>query len=224
MKSTPHRSSAAAIGTAYRRPSPLLLLFFVVWLALIPTTATQAASIKVVATFKGSNGANPVGDVTFDSKGNAWGTATEGGASSDGVVWEIKAGTTKLVAVASFTGVNGSYPTGSVVFDSHKNLWGTTEFGGPTNLNNGVIWEIKAQTSKIIDVATFNGANGSGPYANVTFDKHGNLFGTASYGGPQSSDNGVVWEIKVGTTKLVDIAQFDGTNGYVPAGGIAIEF
>ena len=37
----------------------------------------------------GPNGAYPIGGVTLDDKGNLYGTATEGGASGGGVIWEL---------------------------------------------------------------------------------------------------------------------------------------
>jgi uncharacterized repeat protein (TIGR03803 family) len=37
----------------------------------------------------GSDGGYPISNVTFDSEGNLYGTASRGGQYGDGVVWEI---------------------------------------------------------------------------------------------------------------------------------------
>jgi hypothetical protein len=51
-----------------------------------------------------------------------------------------------------------------------------------------------------------NGANPSGP---VTFDVHGNLFGTATNGG---GGFGTVWELANGSSSVQAIGSFDSTH------------
>src|SRR5262249_16134862 len=65
-------------------------------------------------------------------------------------------------------------------------------------------------------LASFNGANGSLPFAGVTFDANGNLFGTTFAGGANS--DGGVWELVKGSSTITLLASFDGTNGANPRG------
>jgi uncharacterized repeat protein (TIGR03803 family) len=86
-----------------------------------------------------------------------------------------------LVALASFDGTNGASPYSGVTFDAHGNLFGTATYGGANSI--GTVWELAKGSGTITPLAFFNGTNGYYPVAGVTFDVHGNLFGTANGGG-----------------------------------------
>jgi uncharacterized repeat protein (TIGR03803 family) len=51
--------------------------------------AKGSGVITLLASFNGTNGSDPVAGVTFDANGNLYGTASEGGASGVGTVWEF---------------------------------------------------------------------------------------------------------------------------------------
>ncbi len=189
-------------------------------LALNSASATQAAALSVVAPFTGTaTGSVPYGGVTRDSSGNLFGTTENGGSASDGVVWEIPAGSTTITPLASFTGANGQNPYVGVTLDSSSNLFGTTSHGGVNG--DGVVWEIVHGSTTITPLASFNGANGTTPFSGVTIDSSGNLFGTTYYGG----DNGVgtVWELPHGSAAISTLATFNGTNGTNPNGPLALD-
>ena len=57
-------------------------------------------------------------------------------------------------------------------------------------------------------VGSFDGTNGSLPFAGVTFDANGNLFGTAGGG---ASGLGTVWELAKGSSTITPLASFNGT-------------
>jgi hypothetical protein len=82
-----------------------------------------------------SGGAAPNG-VIFDRAGNLYGTANGGGNwcgyNSCGMVFELSPAFPqwKLTILHSFSFDDGGSPTGSLIFDSSGNLYGTTEFGG----------------------------------------------------------------------------------------------
>jgi uncharacterized repeat protein (TIGR03803 family) len=86
--------------------------------------------------------------LTFDRKGNLWGTAESGGTGQPcggcGVVFEMTPaakGKWKYSVVHDFTGTDGAYPAAAVIFDKQGNLYGTTELGGPGH-SVGVVFEI----------------------------------------------------------------------------------
>jgi len=87
--------------------------------------------------------------LTFDKKGNLWGTAESGGTGHQcsggcGVVFKMTAdakGTWKYNVVHDFTGSDGALPSAAVIFDKHGNLYGTTVLGGPGH-SVGVVFEI----------------------------------------------------------------------------------
>jgi uncharacterized repeat protein (TIGR03803 family) len=81
--------------------------------------------------------------MAFDAKGNLWGTAQSGGASNNGVVFELtpqQSGKWKYQVVHQFNLKDGSLPGSVVIFDSQGNLYGTTILGGPNY--GGVAFEI----------------------------------------------------------------------------------
>jgi len=88
--------------------------------------------------------------------------------------------------------LGGSEPVAGLVFDAAGNLYGTTEFGGASNL--GTVFELMPNgdgtwMEKVLH--SFSGPDGLGPLAGLIFDAAGNLYGTAG-GGPKRA--GVVFE------------------------------
>jgi uncharacterized repeat protein (TIGR03803 family) len=130
----------------------------------------------------GTDGLVPEGGLVRDSAGNLYGTTFYGGVSNFGTVFKLN--TTGLETVLySFTGGgDGQNPQAGLVRDTAGNLYGTTEFGGTSNL--GTVF--KLDTSGIETVLhTFTGTSTDGrqPFAGVTLDTAGNLYGTTFGGG-----------------------------------------
>ena len=183
----------------------------------------------------GLDGFNPSGGVTFDSAGNAYGTAGGGGAYGSayteitGIVWEITSsgtyrdlhdfgGTTTNANGKS--GPDGTNPTAGSTFDSEGNMFGTTSGGGANS--GGVVWEITSSgaykdlhdfAGTVINSNGQSGLDGYNPSAGVTFDSAGNMYGSTRSGGANylsSYPAGMVWEItSSGTYK--DLHDFAGT-------------
>jgi len=189
--------------------------------------------------------------VTFDGAGNMYGTASKAGANGSGLVWEItKLGTYidlhdfggDVTNTGGNQGPDGETPYGGVSLDASGNLYGTTVGGGANG--QGLVWEI-AEAGIYFDLHDFGGTvtiangikgpDGRNPYASVSFDSSGNLYGTAAYGGPNIWSGyaaGMVWEItKAGTYS--DLHDFGGTvavanglagpDGAHPWGGVTFD-
>ena len=84
--------------------------------------------------------------LTFDAKGNLWGTAQGGTGCKDGgcgVVFEMTPGAEgkwHYSVVHNFDDSDGAVPAAAVIFDKQGNLYGTTELGGSGGF--GVVFEI----------------------------------------------------------------------------------
>src|SRR5215472_8784990 len=107
------------------------LAIFVAGLTLkSPRAGAQAFTYKVLANFTRASGLDPLDTLVADNQGDLFGTTAFGGASNDGTVFELPAGSNTPIALASFNGANGANPIGGLVMDKQGNLFGTATLGG----------------------------------------------------------------------------------------------
>jgi uncharacterized repeat protein (TIGR03803 family) len=145
-----------------------------------------------------SRGGFPSTPLIADSQGNYYGTTGGGGLYGFGTVFELtrnSAGHWTQTVIYNFTGLadgnNGiSYQSGSLVFDKHGNLYGTTAQGGGS-CYCGVVFELSPQangswTQTVLHTFTGGSTDGANPSGGLVFDGDENLFGTTQYGGPTS--------------------------------------
>ncbi len=151
------------------------------------------------------DGEGPWAGVTFDAAGNLYGTTRMGGTSNScyggcGTLFEISPngnGSWAETFVHSFGyGKDGASPYyAGVVFDAAGNLYGTTQEGG--DLSGGIVFEFSPNGSggwtETVLHSFDNVANGYWPFAGVTFDEAGNLYGTTYENG--TNGDGAVFEL-----------------------------
>ena len=178
--------------------------------------AAGSGILTTLASFTGTNGANPQGGLIMDSQGNLFGTTSQGGSSYNGTVFEIAKGSGTITTLASFNFVNGSNPLGCLVVDSSGNLFGTTSYGGTSY--DGTVFEVVKGSGTITTLASFNGANSTG---GLVEDQSGNLFGTTSYGG--TDEDGTVFEVAKGSGTITTLASFNGDNGSSPTDSLVVD-
>jgi len=152
--------------------------------------AKGSGTVTTLASFNGTNGYNPLGGITFDGDGNMFGTTQLGGASNRGTIFEVAKGSTTITVLDSFTADTNRTQVG-VTLDSAGNIFGTTAYGGPSTY--GTVYKLAKGSSTITSLASFSGADGANPFAAVTLDSSGNLYGTTFRGG--SSGGGTVFGI-----------------------------
>ena len=174
--------------------------------------AAGSHAITTLALFSGTNGATPNGTLIEDGSGNLFGTTELGGASNDGTVFEVAAGSGAITTLASFNGANGFEPFGSLVEDGSGNLFGAATDGGA--YGDGDVFEVAAGSHAITTLASFNGANGQWPQGGLIMDGSGNLFGTTYTGG--ASSDGTVFEVTAVNHAIISLASFNGANGQSP--------
>jgi uncharacterized repeat protein (TIGR03803 family) len=148
--------------------------------------AANSKTIDLVASFDGSNGQDPQGDLLL-SNGVLYGTTLEGGANSDGTIWQMPTSTSALTALASFDGSDGLQANGGLAIDSSGDLYGTTQNGGLAqgvdNRNSGTLFEYSPATQQITDIVQFDGTTGgSYPSSGLTDDGKGDFYGTTFSG------------------------------------------
>jgi uncharacterized repeat protein (TIGR03803 family) len=98
---------------------------------------TKAGKEQVLYRFNGRlDGANPQGALIADTKGNLYGSTTNGGARGLGVIFKLTPTTSptapyKYTVLYAFKGArDGGNPSGDLTRDAAGNLYGTTATGG----------------------------------------------------------------------------------------------
>jgi uncharacterized repeat protein (TIGR03803 family) len=168
------------------------------------------------------DGAGPYGGVIQDSAGNLYGTTFTGGTGA-GTVYELNPAGQETV-LYTFTGrKDGGQPSAGVIRDEAGNLYGTTQRGGTTGY--GVVFKLDTAGRQMVLYSFKGGADGGSPYAGVTRDSHGNLYGTTSFGGmgggPCDAGCGVVYKVDTaGRETVLYTFPNDGKEGYFPDAGV----
>jgi uncharacterized repeat protein (TIGR03803 family) len=174
-------------------------------------------SISTLASFNSANGAYPEAGLTLDGSGKLYGTTNRGGIYDSGTIFEIPLSSGTLTTLASFNGLYGIY--GGVVPDASGNLYGTAASGGAGNY--GAVYRFIQGTSSIQIWASFTKTDGAVPYAGLTCDAAGNLYGTTSQGGAYGK--GTVFEMAATSAKITTLVSFNSTNGSGPLASVTLD-
>jgi uncharacterized repeat protein (TIGR03803 family) len=164
---------------------------------------TPAGQEVVLYAFKGgADGQSPLAPLGRDGRGNLYGTTSTGGDVSNiecsvgengcGVVFEL---TEKgvLRTLYTFTGypLDGQHPLAGLVRDKQGNLYGTTDWGGPSN--DGTVFKVTPSGVETVLHGFIGGSDGLNPHGSLVLDAKGNLCGTALYGG--AFGDGVLFKV-----------------------------
>jgi uncharacterized repeat protein (TIGR03803 family) len=180
----------------------------------------------------GSDGAGTYSRVIFGPDGSLYGVTygTDGGF---GTIFKLQPPATACKsALCAWTetvlyrftgGSDGANPEGDLTFDQAGNIYGVTLRGGD---GYGVVYELKRSgggwTQSVLH--TFEpGSGGTHPTAGLIFDKTGNLYGTAAFGG---LGFGVVFQLTPSGSGWTEntLYVFQGENdGGAPIGGLIFD-
>jgi uncharacterized repeat protein (TIGR03803 family) len=180
-----------------------------------------------------NGGCQPNASLVFDSSGNIYGTTSTGGAHIYfGTVFKLTPSSngkwTKTV-LHSFSSKNGdgAYPYDNLILDAAGNLYGTAYFGGTHGA--GTVFELTPGTNgkwaETVLHAFTGGIDGDDPYAGLTLDAVGDLYGTTNFGGSQSSF-GVVFKLTPGANGRwaeTVLHSFNGNDGWAPFGNVILD-
>src|ERR1035438_9809283 len=112
-------------------------------LTLAGSNQAFAASEKVLYAFTGTglDGGYPSG-LIFDSSGNLYGATSQGGTYGRGTVFELspsEGSWTETILYSFGTIPNDGYQgVGALIFDAAGNLYGTTYYGGGSDVTGGI--------------------------------------------------------------------------------------
>lgn len=181
---------------------------------------TTQGQETVLHAFNGPDGAVPFGAVIFDSKGNLFGTTTEGGGAngSAGTVYRLgHGGKMALLHVFHHDGTDGWAPRTRLSMDRRGNLYGTTSQGG--QYDTGTLFKVTPEGLESIVYAFRDQADGGWPQSDLFIDEKGNLYGKTEFGG--ALDLGTVFRITPSGVETV-LHSFAGApgDGMYPVGGV----
>jgi uncharacterized repeat protein (TIGR03803 family) len=164
------------------------------------------------------DGGAPYPTPVLDAAGNLYGTTNTGGGHNLGVVYMLAPqadGSYAEHVLHTFQGgADGANPLGAgLIFDQHGNLYGTTTLGGTANCGTAFALVPNGTggwTEHLLH--TFLGATQDGENPNgLTFDAHGNLYGTSTGGG---TDNpGTIFKMTYGSGGWQETVLYNFTAG-----------
>ena len=197
----PRQLRSLTLGLSVGAATGALALAILFMLIVVANPTAQAQTFTVLHTFTGGgDGGAPTAGVTLDGAGNLYGTTLEGGdlecngeGPSCGTVYKLqhRGSGWALNTLYAFTGgSDGDEPGARVVFGPNGALYGTTLFGGLGGVYSGVVFKLspsptacKTAQCPWIETALYAFANGARPnFGDVTFDRVGNMYGTALLG------------------------------------------
>ena len=168
-----------------------------------------------------TDGKNPAAGLVRDAAGNLYGTTQVGGMHhSYGTVFKITPAGDESVLHAFKGGADGEEPDGGLVLDDAGNLFGTTFWGGGANC--GTVFEITPDGTETIAYAFQGGSDGCNPWAGLSTDAKGNLYGTTVRGGGSGCDGygcGTVFRLSAGSVTTTYSFK-GGDDGANPQAGI----
>ena len=183
------------------------------------------------------DGASPESPLSWDSKGNLYGTTLYGGVSvlpcpgslGCGVAFQMTPngdGTWTYHVMDRFASYKGDglYPYAGLTLDAFGNAYGATASGG--TYGNGTIFKLSPSAGgwkKTVLYEFPNCAEGCVPSYTLVFDKAGNLYGSGGGGNPEcgSYTCGTIFRLipqAGGKWKYQAVYKFSGTDGAFPYG------
>jgi len=124
-------------------------------------------------------------------------------------------------------GADGSQPYAGLIFDTSGNLYGTTDQGGASG--DGTVFKLTKNSdgswTESVLYSFAGGTDGADPWARLTFDASGNLYGTTSSGGASSA--GTVFQLAPNSggtwTESLLYSFSGGSDGASPYGGLIFD-
>ena len=207
---------------------------FLALLLATPNLSATAQTFTVLHTFKGPDGAAPLGSLVLDSAGNIYGTTDVGGSGKDcpdftfgcGTVFVLnKAG--KEIALYSFNGPNGAGPQSGLMRAANSNFYGTTDEGGDYTGEGcsggcGVAFRLNKTGNEIF--YQFKGVpDGFSPSGVPVEDSSGNFYGTTVNGGPPPGGLGTIFKIDPRGKETILYSFTGGDDGCSPSAGVILD-
>ena len=173
-----------------------------------------AGELTLLHSFDGTNGRSPLGRLTLHPNGWMYGTTWRGGGTNQGTLFRIHPTTSVFESLISLSDTTGIWPRSGVTVGVGNALFGTTLFGGASNM--GTVYKYDPVSGVLTTLVSFDGANGRSPYAELTPDSTGLLYGTTYWGGANSNCTngcGTLFRMNPNTGALMTLGSFGSGKG-----------
>ncbi|MBA3915726.1 MAG: hypothetical protein H0X25_18110 [Acidobacteriales bacterium] len=185
---------------------------------------SSAGQETVLHTMTGHSGGNSFASLYIDSAGNLYGTASGGGPTRGGTVFELKKSGGQLFVLHSFR-VNGLPDAldadSSLISDPEGNLYGSSMTGGDYGV--GAVYSLNPKTGAEALIYSFTGgSDGAFPSGGkLVRDSAGNLYSATSSGG--AAGYGAVYKLDMSGAETVLYSFQNVDDGRSPNGRLAID-
>ena len=171
------------------------------------SSGTWTESVLYNFTGSGGDGNGPFAGVIINS-GVLYGTTFYGGTSSNGTVYSLTppgTGWTETVLYKFGGPPDGANPHAALVFAGSGVYYGTTYYGGTTNLTNctsgcGTVYQLTYSSGTWSEKVLYSfsgGSDGANPHSALIIDSSGALYGTTVLGG--ANGKGTVYKLTPGS-------------------------
>jgi len=166
------------------------------------------------------DGFSPYGGLAMDPAGNLYGTTVSGGTIGAGTVFKVDTtGAETVLYSFGSQSTDGLFPSGNLIRDAAKNLYGTTQGGGASGL--GTVFKVDKNGNETVLHSFVGGRDGEIPFiAGLLRDAKGNLYGVTGEGGAFSF--GTVYKVD-STGKETVLHSFNGKGGKIPYGSLILD-
>jgi uncharacterized repeat protein (TIGR03803 family) len=185
----------------------------------------------------GPDGGNPQAALIQDAGGNLFGTTVYGGDLSCysplgcGVVFKVDKAGKQTVLHTFIGGSDGESPSGGLLMDKLRDLYGTTIWGGDSSCNGGLacgeVFKLDSNGQETALYRFTGPPDGESPAGVLVRDKAGNLYGATGSGGILSENScrdyngcGTVFKVDQNGKETVLYRFTGGSDGRAPFGGI----
>ena len=178
-----------------------------------------SGKITVLHNFAGypNDGSLPVGVLVQANDGTLYGTAYQGGANNQGIVFKITtAGAyTLLYSFNDVAGSDGIHPWVGLALGTDGNLYGTAQGG---KHNAGVLFKITpaGQESVLYSFCAVSGcADGFFPQTPILQHTNGKFYGSVESGGASGLNGGVFYTLDMGLKPFAGLVTWQGAAGKI---------
>ncbi|MEP6949129.1 MAG: choice-of-anchor tandem repeat GloVer-containing protein [Ginsengibacter sp.] len=186
-----------------------------------PSSSTYA----IVKNFDSTDGISPHGHLIQASDGKLYGMTSDGGSSSNGVIFSFDPSDSTYTKLKDFDNANGGKPNGSLIQASNGKLYGMTSYGGTGDIiygnfkGAGIIFSLDSPSFIYTTLKDFgNDEEGNMVSARMVQASNGKLYGMTVAGG--SNGVGVIFSLDPSSSTYTKLKDFDVTKGNNPYGSL----